>query len=263
MLQNSERGGLIRGIRVARGAPSVSHLFFADDSLLFFRALEEEASQVLWCLSEYERLSGQVINFHKSSVCFSLNTPEAVRRWISSFFKVTEAEDFGKYLGLPSFLGRNKRAVFSYIADRIRQRVTSWNKKLLSKGGNHGGGIKWMAWERLTVPKKFGGMSFRNFSAFNVALLAKQGWRFMVTPDALVSRVYKARHAPRWTRLEICKSCAGQSGAFGRSEMMSCGIRVLLYPVPQVDSPWTCIKHGVIGFKLVKRKSSLIQEQRI
>ncbi|VFQ91360.1 unnamed protein product [Cuscuta campestris] len=63
-----------------------------------------------------------------------------------------------------------------------------------------------MAWERLTVPKKFGGMGFRNFSAFNVSLLAKQGWRFLVTPDALVSRVYKARfwRIPVAPKVKVC-----------------------------------------------------------
>ncbi|VFQ92152.1 unnamed protein product [Cuscuta campestris] len=46
-----------------------------------------------------------------------------------------EAEDFGKYLGLPSFIGRNKTAVFSYILDKIRQRLSLWKRKTLSKAG--------------------------------------------------------------------------------------------------------------------------------
>ncbi|VFQ97974.1 unnamed protein product [Cuscuta campestris] len=46
MLKEAERKRLIHGIRVARGAPPVTHLFFADDSLLFFKASDEEAGQV-------------------------------------------------------------------------------------------------------------------------------------------------------------------------------------------------------------------------
>ena len=41
----------------------------------------------------------------------------------------------GQYLGLPTYIGRNKREVFHFIKDRIWKRLNSWNSKLLSRGG--------------------------------------------------------------------------------------------------------------------------------
>ncbi|XP_031121175.1 uncharacterized protein LOC116024422 [Ipomoea triloba] len=131
----AEARGSIHGCRVARGAPSISHLFFADDSLLFFKANVQEAGVIKQCLIEYESMSGQAVNFHKSSVCFSRNTAETVRDEVASVLGVIQAPNFGKYLGLPSFIGKEKRAVFSYVEDKIKQRFSSWNKRLISQAG--------------------------------------------------------------------------------------------------------------------------------
>ncbi|XP_031116377.1 uncharacterized protein LOC116020030 [Ipomoea triloba] len=123
LLQKAEQQGLIHGCRVARGAPPISHLFFADDSLLFFKANVHEAGVIKQCLTEYEALSGQAVNFNKSSVCFSRNTSRDDREGVVSVLGVEQAPNFGKYLGLPAFVGRNKKAVFAYVEDKLNQRV--------------------------------------------------------------------------------------------------------------------------------------------
>lgn len=47
-----------------------------------------------------------------------------------------------------------------------------------------------------------GGMGFRNLYVFNVALLGKQGWRFMSQPDTLVAKLFKAKYYLKWDFLE-------------------------------------------------------------
>ena len=39
-------------------------------------------------------------------------------------------------------------------------------------------------------------MEFRNLQPFNLALLAKQGWRILSNPNSLMARVYKAKCFP-------------------------------------------------------------------
>ena len=58
MLSDLEAKGLIRGCKIARNAPSVSHLLFADDSLLFFKANMVEAQYIQQCLLLYEKVLG-------------------------------------------------------------------------------------------------------------------------------------------------------------------------------------------------------------
>ncbi|XP_019168841.1 PREDICTED: uncharacterized protein LOC109164747 [Ipomoea nil] len=238
LLQDSQAKGRIHGCRVARGAPPISHLFFVDDSLLFFKANLQETQEVKRCLSVYETFSGQAVNFHKSSVSFSRNTQEEMRDLVSGTLTVAQAEDFGKYLGLPSVIGRNRRAVFAYIEKKLKQRFGSWNKRLLTKAGKevllksvaqamptytmsiyllsttlrvslerlmnrywwgqggNDGSIHWLAWDRMCKPKKYGGMGFKRLHEFNLALLAKQGWRLLTSQKSLMARVFKARYFP-------------------------------------------------------------------
>lgn len=63
-------------------------------------------------------------------------------------------------------------------------------------------GINWIEWDKLTISKNFGGLGFRNIYAFNLAMLSKQSWKFINCPDALVSKVFKARYFPNGDFLE-------------------------------------------------------------
>jgi len=36
-------------------------------------------------------------------------------------------------------------------------------------------GINWLSWEKLSIHKSHGGMGFKDLSAFNLAMLGKQG----------------------------------------------------------------------------------------
>ncbi|XP_031099854.1 uncharacterized protein LOC116004057 [Ipomoea triloba] len=181
LLQQAEQQGLIHGCRVARGAPPISHLFFADDSLLFFKANVHEAGVIKQCLTDYEALSGQAVNFNKSSVCFSRNTSRDDREGVVSVLGVGQAPNFGKYLGLPAFVGRNKKAVFVYVEDKLNQRVGTWNKKLISQA------------RKEVVKGAFIGKPRTVYASPR----SMEAWRFLTNPQSLVPRIYKARYFPR------------------------------------------------------------------
>ena len=46
-----------------------------------------------------------------------------------------EIRSYEKYLGLPSFVGRNKKSSFNYIKERVWRKLQGWEEKLLSQAG--------------------------------------------------------------------------------------------------------------------------------
>ena len=74
LLHKAEADGFLSGVSICKNGPRVSHLFFANDSVLFFRTEESECQVILDILSIYERGSGQKINKDKTNIFFSSNT---------------------------------------------------------------------------------------------------------------------------------------------------------------------------------------------
>ncbi|KAL0412615.1 UNVERIFIED_CONTAM: putative mitochondrial protein [Sesamum radiatum] len=135
LLHHAERVGLIRGVLVCRAAPAISHLLFADDTLIFCQASLDCVSTVKGVLETYRMASGQEINFSKSSVAFSRNTVESLCLSITAALSIRKENKMELYLGLPSRVARSKRELFSTIRDRIWNKITGWHEKLLSQAG--------------------------------------------------------------------------------------------------------------------------------
>jgi hypothetical protein len=107
------------GVKICRNAPIISHLLFADDCFPFFKATVTEANALKNILSVYESASGQANNLQKSKFYCSRNVPAEAREAIANQLDVTQVVKTGKYLGIPSMIGRSKKATFKFIKDRI------------------------------------------------------------------------------------------------------------------------------------------------
>lgn len=126
---------LIKGVRMASRGPTITHLFFADDNLLFFKADPNSCRMIKESLQLYEKASGQVINYDKSAHSFSPLTLKQNQDRVKHYLNIRVSRSHELYLGAPSFALKNKRAQFGYLKERMFKKVDSWNHRHFTKGG--------------------------------------------------------------------------------------------------------------------------------
>ena len=83
--------------------------------------------------------------------------------------------------------------------------------------------IAWVSWRKLCKSKLKGGIGFRNLQAFNLAMLAKQGWRLLENPNSLVAQIYRAKYYPHG---DVLKVGLGSSPSFTWRSIMQ-GLEVV------------------------------------
>ncbi|XP_016676453.1 uncharacterized protein [Gossypium hirsutum] len=111
--------GRISATNVGRSNVSVSHLFFADDSMLFREASIEGASNLKNVIKKYERLSGQLVNFDKSLIYFSGNVGSDIQHQVGRILGVQISNNPERYLRLPTMVGRQKKDAFVDVKKRF------------------------------------------------------------------------------------------------------------------------------------------------
>ena len=121
-------------IKICRRAPGVSHLLFADDSLLFFKANGQQAEKIKEAIKMFEQCTGQRINPGKCSVLFGPQCPEDTQREITNCLGIQKTCFEEKYLGLPVPEGRMKAERFQPTKERLAKRMIGWSEKYMSSG---------------------------------------------------------------------------------------------------------------------------------
>lgn len=106
---------------------SLTSLFFTNDYFLFCRANLLECHVLKDILSEFASASRQMIYYNKISINFSRYVEEDYcQKKIAEVVGVGRGVVNGKYLGLPSLIGRKKKEVLGFIKDKVGK-IHSWN----------------------------------------------------------------------------------------------------------------------------------------
>lgn len=135
MISLKVESGEWKGLRLAPSCPTLSHLCFADDTVLFTEASLEQVDIIKDCLLQFCAASGQKINLAKSQVYFSKNVTSDLANDIANGLQIEQTTDLGKYLGVTSIHGRVTCHHFTDLLDRINGRLEGWKTRILSMAG--------------------------------------------------------------------------------------------------------------------------------
>lgn len=210
-------------IRIDRNGPAISHLFFADDCLLFTQAKSSQVRLVQEVLHTFCLASGLKINVQKSSFIASRNVPRSNISQFASIVGYQHTQKLGKYLGFPMLSGRVTKSDFAYILDKVDSRLAGWKSKLLNRAGKitlaksvvsaipvytmqnywlptsicdsidtkvrgfiwGGRSSHWVNWPTITQPRGKGGLGIHRARETNIALLGKHVWSLLHDQDKL------------------------------------------------------------------------------
>ncbi|RVW53000.1 Suppressor of mec-8 and unc-52 protein-like 1 [Vitis vinifera] len=237
LIRRAVQGNYISGCRLrGRGGEEimVSHLLFADDTIIFCEASKDQLTHLGWILAWFEAASGLRINLAKSELIPVGEIDNVEEMAVELGCRIGSFPV--KYLGLP--LGARHKALpmWDGVEERLRRRLARWKRQYLSKGGritlirstlasipiyqmsifrmpksvvkrleklqrdflwgggNTGRKIHLVNWKVVCTQKDKGGLGIRRMGLLNKALLGKWIWRFAVEKDVLWKKVIGVKY---------------------------------------------------------------------
>ncbi|XP_057779814.1 uncharacterized protein LOC130998415 [Salvia miltiorrhiza] len=112
-----------------------THLFYADDIILFSTATVRNARKIKEILNYYGSISGQVCSQEKSNLYFARGVTTDRRRAIQRVMGFSVGNLPMTYLGVPIFVGRQRASYLMPIFDKIVQKFARWKGLQLSIAG--------------------------------------------------------------------------------------------------------------------------------
>jgi hypothetical protein len=135
LLKQAQSERELAGVKFGAGGPTITHLLFADDSIVFLEASNGNLEALKEVLHRYEECSGQKVNLQKSAIYFGRGCNETARATLKQVINIDCEALSERYLGLPTVVGRDRNGAFKYLTESSRGKVKGWKGQGLSKKG--------------------------------------------------------------------------------------------------------------------------------
>ena len=221
MLDKAIDGGFLSGFQVGSEEANhlmVSHLLFADDTLIFCEADPDQILNLDFLLTWFEAISGLKVNLAKSEMVQVGDVPHVGE--LAGILGCSTSSLPMKYLGLPLGAKFKAKEIWNEVLEKMERQLAGWKRLYLSKGGRLTlikstlsnlptyflslfsipatvarrmeqlqrdflwGGLgeefkfHLVNWDSVCSPVQCGGLAVKNLRLYNKALLGKWLWRF-------------------------------------------------------------------------------------
>lgn len=130
-ISNLVHSGELTPIAGPKGCPTLSHVLYADDIMIFCRGTKSNLRNIMNTFRLYGEAFGQILSPQKSKY-YHGSIPSNRLVGISSLLGFSAKRLPFTYLGVPIFKGKPKRSFLQPIADRIKAKLATWRGSLLS-----------------------------------------------------------------------------------------------------------------------------------
>jgi len=134
MMQRAADLNLFKGISVGKNGLQLTHLQFADDTLIFCEADQEHLLKIKNVLLSFQAFSGLMVNFHKSGLIV-IGKEANWGQQAADLLGCKLAQLPITYLGVPLGANMRKRASWQCIIDKVHKRLQAWKCSCLSRAG--------------------------------------------------------------------------------------------------------------------------------
>ena len=216
------------------GGVCVSHLLFADDTILFCDVDEERILHVWMLLLCFQAVTGLKVNALKSEMVPIGEVPNI--HVLAEILGCRIGSLPMTYLGMPLGVSHKSLTIWNPILEKIERKLARWKKMYLSKGGRltllkstlsslptdflslftipthvankierlqRDSKTHLVGWDKVCAPLENGGLGVRKLTTFNKALLGKWLWQFGVEKTRLWRRVVALKFGEEWGGMDL------------------------------------------------------------
>ena len=136
IMKKTEEGGLIRGFHVGHvnsTGTCISHILFADDTILFCDASREQMISIRLVLTCFQAFTGLKVNVGKSEI-----VPIGEVSNIQTLANILQCRVGSLpmiYFGMPLGTLYKTTSIWNPILERMEKKLLGWKRLYLSKGG--------------------------------------------------------------------------------------------------------------------------------
>nr|XP_017228424.1 PREDICTED: uncharacterized protein LOC108203774 [Daucus carota subsp. sativus] len=134
MIKKAEQLGIIDGVKISNSSEVITHLQYADDTVIFIRNSMKSVMGIKSILQGFQLLTGLKINFDKSQLYGIGQDKDLVGNWARILGCAVGGDSF-IYLGMEVLKSSSSVRYWDPLIGKVKKKLANWKGKSISMAG--------------------------------------------------------------------------------------------------------------------------------